>query len=43
MMLHDEISILTRERFVLIKVHASLIRHSIDEVGKDVAQLLQPS
>lgn len=38
MMLHDEICLLTIERLVLIKVHAVLIRHSIDEITKEATE-----
>jgi len=38
MMLHDEICLLTIERLVLIKVHAILIRHSIDEITKEATE-----
>lgn len=38
MMLHDEICLLTIDRLVLIKVHAILIRHSIDAIAKEAAE-----
>jgi hypothetical protein len=33
--LHDEVSLINKERFILIKLHAVLIRNSIDDFCKE--------